>query len=89
MTDKITQTEQDAIVEFPAVAEDFCKCIENCGSYDRKHLIQDIPVLLARLCEVGARLPWVNPSTEGTDFTEEAIATHGSVSRHLKCNRRG
>jgi hypothetical protein len=76
MADKMTQSEQDAIAEFPAVAEEFCGFIDNCGDYERKRLIQGVSVLLARLCEVAARLPWVSPSTEGTDFTAESIATH-------------
>jgi len=76
MADKMTQSEHDAIAEFPAVAEEFCGFIDNCGDYERKRLIQGVSVLLARLCEVAARLPWVSPSTEGTDFTAESIATH-------------
>ena len=88
MSDKITQTERDALAEFPTVAEDFCRCIDNCGSYGRKRLVQDVSVLLARLCEVGARLPWVSPSTEGKDFTDESVATHASAVYQLSTRLR-
>ena len=88
MNDKMTQAEQDAVVEFPAVAEDFCRCIDNCSSYERKRLVQDVSVLLARLCEVGARLPWVSPSTEGTDFTNESVAIHASEQFRLSTRLR-
>lgn len=84
----MTQSEQDAIVEFPVVAEDFCRCINNCGGYERKRLVQDVSVLLARLCEVGARLPWVNPSTEGTDFTDESVAAHTNEQYQLSTKLR-
>ncbi len=88
MADKMTQSEQDAIAGFPAVAEEFCRFIDNCSSYERKHLVQEISVLLARLCEVGARLPWVSPSTEGTDFTDEAVATHAREQYQLSTKLR-
>jgi Domain of unknown function (DUF5063) len=88
MTEKMTQPEQDAIAEFPTVAEQFCRFIDNCGSCERKHLVQDISVLLARLCEIGARLPCVNPSTEGTDFTDESVATHSSEQYRLSTRLR-
>jgi len=84
----MTQTEQDAIVEFPGVAEDFCRYVDNCTSYERKRLLQDVSVLLARLCEVGARLPWVSPSTEGTNFTDESVATHASEQYRLSTRLR-
>ncbi len=83
MADKMTQSEKDAIVEFPAVAEEFCRFIDDCGAYERKILIQDVSVLLARLCEVAARLPWVSPSTEGTDFSAESIAIHANEAQRL------
>jgi len=76
MANKMTQSEEDAIVEFPAVAEKFCRFISNCSSYERKRLVQDVSVLLAKPCEVAARLPWVSPSTEGSHFTPESIAAH-------------
>jgi hypothetical protein len=76
MADKMTQSERNAIAEFPTIAAEFCRFIDTCGGYERKRLIQDVSVLLARLCEVAARLPWVNPSTGGTDFIAESIATH-------------
>ncbi len=88
MTDKMTQSEQDAIAEFPAVAEDFCRCIDNCGIYERKRLVQDVSVLLARLCEVGARLPWVSPSTGGTDSIDESVDTHASEQYRLSTKLR-
>lgn len=84
----MTQSELDAIAEFPAVAEEFCRFIDNCGGYERKRLVEDVSVLLARLCEVGARLPWVSPSTEGTDFTDESVAAHTSEEYQLSTKLR-
>lgn len=73
MADEMTQSEKDSIAKFPVVAEEFCRFIDNCSDCERKRLIQDVSVLLARLCEVAARLPWVTPSTEGTDFTVKRL----------------
>jgi len=84
MTDKVTEPEKDAITEFPTVAEELCRFIDNCGGYERKHLVQEVSVLLAKLCEVAARLPCVSPSTGGTDdFTNESIATHADEVARL------
>ena len=83
MIEYMTQSEQDAIVEFPTVAEEFCRFIDNSAAYGRKRLVQDVSVLLARVCEVATRLPCVNPSTEGTDFTTESIATHTNWAKFL------
>jgi uncharacterized protein DUF5063 len=88
MADEMTQSEKDAIAKFPVVAEEFCRFIDNCSARDRKRLIQDVSVLLARLCEVAARLPWVPPSTEGTDFTDESIATHANEQYRLSTRLR-
>jgi hypothetical protein len=88
MADKMKQSEKDAIVEFPAVAEEFCRFIDDCGAYERKRLVQDVSVLLARLCEVAARLPWVSPSTDGTDFTDESIAAHANEQYQLSTRLR-
>jgi Domain of unknown function (DUF5063) len=83
MADEMTQSEKDAIAKFPVVAGEFCTFINNCSDCERKRLILDVSVLLARLCEVAARLPWVTPSTEGTDFTDESVATHASEEYRL------
>jgi Domain of unknown function (DUF5063) len=88
MAVEMTQSEQDAIAKFPAVAEEFCRFIDNCSMFERKRFIQDVSVLLARLCEVAARLPWVIPSTEGTDFTDESVATHASEQYRLSTRLR-
>jgi hypothetical protein len=88
MADKMTQSEKDAIVEFPAVAEEFCRFIDDCGAYERKRLVQDVSVLLARLCEVAARLPCVSPSSEGTDFTDESITAHANEEYQLSTKLR-
>ncbi len=38
--------------------------------------MQGLSVLLASLCEVAARLPWVKPATGGEDTKSESIAAH-------------
>jgi putative component of membrane protein insertase Oxa1/YidC/SpoIIIJ protein YidD len=83
MADEMTQSEQDAIAKFPAVAEEFCRFIDNCSNYERKRLVQGVSVLLARLCDVAARLPCVNPSTGGTDFSTESIDAHANEAHQL------
>jgi hypothetical protein len=78
----MTSSEQAAILEFPTVAEEFCRFIDESPAHGRKQLVQNLSVLLARICEVAARLPFVKPSTGGTDFTPETIsASSNETSR--------
>lgn len=83
MAQEMTQSEQDAIAEFPNVAERFCRFIDNCGVYERRRVVHDVSVLIARLCEVAAQLPSVIPSTEGTDFTAESVDAHANEAYRL------
>jgi hypothetical protein len=76
MSDAMTPDEQSAIERFPLVAEEFCHFIENYNGHSRKQLVQELTVRLARLCEVGARLPLVEPATEGVDSTPQSVASH-------------
>lgn len=89
MADEMTPSEQDAIAEFPAIAEKFCRFIDNCGGFERGRVVHGISVLVARLCEVAARLPSVIPSTEGTDFTAEPVDAHVSECGRLSKRLRG
>jgi hypothetical protein len=84
----MTEAETDAIAKFPAVAQEFCRFIDNCGGYERKCLVQDVSVLLAKLCEITARLPCVSPSSEGTDFTDESITAHANEEYQLSTRLR-
>jgi hypothetical protein len=76
MSDGMTTDERSAIERFPLVAEEYCRLIDDCGKHNRKQLVQELAVHLARLCEVAVRLPWVEPATEGVDHTPEAVAAH-------------
>ncbi len=76
MSVEITTDERNAIEGFPLVAGEFCDLINDCGKRNRKQLVQELAVHLARLCEVAARLPQVQPGTEDIDNTPEDLAVH-------------
>jgi hypothetical protein len=76
MSDGMTADERNAIERFPLVAEEYCRLIEDCGKLNRKQLVQELSVHLARLCEVGVCLPSVEPATEDVYNTPEAVAAH-------------
>jgi hypothetical protein len=84
MSNGITQEERDAIEKFPIIAGDFCQFIDRCQQYDRPHLIQGLSVRLARLCEVAASLPWVEPATDGIEGTPEEISSHVKEYKRLE-----
>lgn len=76
MSGGMTADERSAIERFPRIAEEFCHLIDACDKRNRKQLVQDLAVHLAKLCEVAVRLPWVEPATEDIDNTPEAVAAH-------------
>ena len=88
MADNMTPSERDAVEQFPAVAQEFCRFIESSSGYERKRLVQGVSVLLARLCEVAARLPGVSPSTGGTDIRDESIALRATEGSRLSARLR-
>ena|SRR2546427_4068448 len=61
---------------FPVIAEEFCRLIDSCDKRNRKQLVRELAVHLARLCGVGVRLPSVEPATEGVDHTSEVVVAH-------------
>jgi len=88
MADEMTQSERDAIAQFPVVAEEFCRFIDNCSGFDRKRLIQDVGVLLAKLSQAATRLPLVTPSSGGADSRDESVAARANeeyqISKRLR-----
>src|SRR5260370_9457689 len=74
MSGGMTADERDAIERFPIVAEEFCHLVDDCGKGNRKQLVQELAVHLARLCEVAVCLPNLEPGTEGVDHTIEGVA---------------
>ena len=72
----MTADERNAIDRFPLVAEEYFRLIDDCGKLNRKELVLELSAHLARLCEVGVRLPSVEPATENVEHTSEGIATH-------------
>jgi hypothetical protein len=76
MSDGMTTDERNAIERFPLVAEEYFRLIDDCGKLNRRQLVQELSVHLARLCEVAVRLPTVEPATEDIDNTPEAVAAH-------------
>jgi len=76
MSDGMTTDERNAIERFPLVAEEYFRLIDDCGKVNRRQLVQELSVHLARLCEVGVRLPSVEPTTANIDDTPEALAAH-------------
>jgi len=84
----MTADERDAIERFPIVAEEFCHLVDDCGKGNRKQLVQELAVHLARLCEVAVCLPNVEPATEGVDHTSEVVAAHAQECVKLSSNLR-
>jgi hypothetical protein len=86
MSDEMTSDERDAIESFPLIAHEFCDLINNCGKRNRKQLVQELAVHLARLCEVALRLPSVEPATGGIDHTNEVVAAHTAKCAEVSNN---
>jgi len=63
----LTAEEKETLERFPLVARKFCAFVDVCAGLDRQTLLRQVSVELALLCEVGARLPWVNPATDSLD----------------------
>jgi Domain of unknown function (DUF5063) len=72
----MTADERNALERFPVIAEEFCHLIDNRDKRNRKQLVHELAVHLARLCEVAVRLPLVQPSTVDIDNTPEDLAVH-------------
>src|SRR6266852_281199 len=86
MSDGMTADERNAIERFSLVAEEFCRLIDDCGKLNRKQLVRELSVHLARLCEVAVRLPPVELGTEGIDHTAEGVAAHAEECAKLSGN---
>jgi hypothetical protein len=76
MPDELSQNEREALETFPAIAREFCEFVDVSVAYDVRQLLRGLAVQLARLCEIGARLPWVTPVTDGVETNAETTATH-------------
>jgi hypothetical protein len=72
----LTGEEQEALETFPLYARKFCEFIDVCAGLDRQTLLREVSVQLARLCEVGARLPWVNPATDSLASSSDSFSLH-------------
>jgi len=80
----MTPEERSALERFPLVAQEFCRYVDDIDGIDIQHLIQGLTVHLARLCEVAACLPWVEPATSGIDCHPEEITAHTKEYMRLK-----
>ena len=76
MASKMTDSQLEAVKSFPIVAGEFCQLIENHEGYTRKHMVDNVLMLLSRLWAIGAQLPDLEPATEGHDFTQEEVKRH-------------
>jgi hypothetical protein len=72
----MTADELNAIERFPVIAEEFCHLIDDCDNANRKQLVRELAMHLARLCEVAVRLPQVDPATNGVAHAPEIVAAH-------------
>ena len=72
----MTADERSAIERFPLIAVEFCRLIDDCDKLNRRQFVNELAAHLAMLCEVGVRLPSVEPATEDVDHTPEAVAAH-------------
>ena len=59
MSGGMTADERNAIDRFLLIAEGFRNLIDACDKRNRKQLVQERAVHLAKLCEAAVRLPWV------------------------------
>jgi hypothetical protein len=84
----LTTEEQEALESFPLCARKFCEFIDVCADLDRQALLGEVSVRLARLCEVGARLPWVNPSTDSMNTPSDSFSLHKEQSVSLEAKLR-
>jgi Domain of unknown function (DUF5063) len=75
-TQKNLTAEEEALESFPLYARKFCEFIDVCAGLDRQRRLREVSVQLARLCEVGARLPWVNPATDSLDSPSDSFSLH-------------
>ena len=76
----LTTAEKDALERFPLLAKEFCEFIDVCAGLERQTLLRQVSVQLAQLCEVGARLPWVNPASGGLDSPADSSSLHRQQS---------
>jgi len=65
--------EKQALERFPFVARNFCAFVDVCPELNRQTLLQQVSIHLAQLCEVGARLPWVNPASADPDASPDSF----------------
>ena len=80
----LTAEEKEALERFPLLAREFCAFIDVCAGFDRQTLLRRISVQLAQLCEVGARLPWVNPATDSLDSPPDSSSLHKEQSLSIE-----
>ena len=78
-----TQSEQQAVRDFPRAAENFCELIDRHGECNRGQLFDKVAVQLAHVCSIAAQLPIVEPDTEGEDYSEQQVASHSEKQLKL------
>jgi hypothetical protein len=83
-----TQSEQQAVRDFPRAAESFCELIDRLGECNRGQLFDKVAVQLAHVCSIAAQLPVVEPDTEGEDYSEEEVASHSEEYQKLTTSLR-
>jgi Domain of unknown function (DUF5063) len=76
--------EKQALERFPLLAQNFCEFIDACAEFNRQTLLRQISVHLAQLCEVGARLPWVNPASDGPSDSPDSCRLNRERSASIE-----
>ncbi len=80
---------KQALERFPVLARNFCAFVDMCTDLDRQTLLRQVSIHLAQLCEVGARLPWVNPTDDdsprgsSSSFKEQSLSIESMLRAKL------
>ena len=78
-----TQAEQEAVENFPRLAENLCRLMDTQAEYNRAQFFGSMAIQLAHVCAVAAQLPIVEPDTEGEDYSQDQVASHSEKQLRL------
>jgi len=76
MPRQLSDSELEAVNSFRLLAREFCQLIENQEGHTRRHLIENVLILLSKLLAIGIQLPDVQPATSDIQFTEDEVQLH-------------
>jgi len=84
MSNKLTQSEKDALSTFPPVAQGFCTFVEGFADYELEVFVLELSIQLARVCEAAAKLPYIVAESRSESELEIGKPTSDSVAAHTE-----